>query len=289
MIDCRQGYHECDGACASNTDIRSCGRSCSLCLAPTGGEVACEGPDEERQCAPSCPDPERPRACGEFDCVADEASCEEATRRIVGQVRAYDDTSNSDVRVCLLGTETCANSGVNGQLSLEGLPTGRKLLLSFAKAGHFTALRMIGAGTSDATDSFGFQVLATDAIATGFLQLAGLQPNPERGHLLLRVRDAETGGGLSGARVSLERLGGGLLAYAGPMFAPLPVSDDSQTTASGGVWVGNMLPGIYDVTVTHELYRCDAPDLSNWGSVEETYAFQIQPNHQPTLIVRCRR
>lgn len=39
-LTCAGGYHDCSGACASDGDPKTCGGSCTPCMAPTGGGTA---------------------------------------------------------------------------------------------------------------------------------------------------------------------------------------------------------------------------------------------------------
>lgn len=41
-IKCNSGYHECDGACVSNTSPQSCGTQCDPCPTPTNATATCE-------------------------------------------------------------------------------------------------------------------------------------------------------------------------------------------------------------------------------------------------------
>ncbi len=48
---CATGQHPCGSACAANSDVATCGMSCSACPVPTAGTVTCDG----AACVPACP------------------------------------------------------------------------------------------------------------------------------------------------------------------------------------------------------------------------------------------
>jgi len=62
-IACDVGYHDCDGACVSNSDPASCGSSCTPCPTPTLGSATCMAgvcgvacPSGATQCSGDCVD-----------------------------------------------------------------------------------------------------------------------------------------------------------------------------------------------------------------------------------------
>jgi hypothetical protein len=67
---CPEGQHACGGTCVSNDDVRTCGVSCTPCLAPGGDGIAtCEG---GVSCGGACTGGKK--LCN-GTCIAGDASC----------------------------------------------------------------------------------------------------------------------------------------------------------------------------------------------------------------------
>jgi hypothetical protein len=110
-VTCGPGTHDCRGVCVINTNVTSCGLSCTPCPVPESGEATCDGtacgarcPPDRRLCGDRCVPQDDPASCG---CPAGKHSC--------NGFCVADDSPTSCGSGCLPcpapsgGTATCTN------------------------------------------------------------------------------------------------------------------------------------------------------------------------------------
>lgn len=103
--ECEGGFHDCSGACVSNTDIGSCGTSCEPCAGPSNGNIQCDGTACSFTCtAPLVPLNDTCAGCASnTDCTgAVEPRCDAGT--CVACAQASDCSHIPDRAICDAGT-----------------------------------------------------------------------------------------------------------------------------------------------------------------------------------------
>jgi len=108
--ECAGGFHDCSGACVSNTDVATCGTSCEPCAGPSNGNIMCDG----TECSFTCNDPLVPLndtcvgCASNTDCTgAAEARCDAGT--CVACAAASDCSHIAGAPICSDGT--CVECG----------------------------------------------------------------------------------------------------------------------------------------------------------------------------------
>jgi hypothetical protein len=75
-LACAPGFHDCDGTCADDTNIATCGTSCVPCLVGPEAEPRCDGKTCGMTCLPPYADCDRdPKNGCEADLLTDPANC----------------------------------------------------------------------------------------------------------------------------------------------------------------------------------------------------------------------
>lgn len=134
LCECATDFHSCNGQCVSNTDVATCGSSCTPCDKPANGIATCDGTacgvlcdtpfvPFEGQCVTcatneQCANPAEPR-CDAGTCVA----CSDNTHCAhFAEAKICNDTgscveceSNADCggNVCITSTGTCTTTAPN--------------------------------------------------------------------------------------------------------------------------------------------------------------------------------
>lgn len=96
---CPAGTHNCDGVCAQNTSVNSCGTSaCTPCRAPAGGTATCDGTRCDFTCTTGkkCGDLCVTGCCTTADCPA-----------MAGKTATCDTAAHTCRYVCPAGTNDC--------------------------------------------------------------------------------------------------------------------------------------------------------------------------------------
>jgi hypothetical protein len=167
------------------------------------------------------------------------------------------------VRVCRHGTEDCTESDEAGQFVLNGLPADQDTEISFVKAGHLKAMRLVHTGSAPINLT---QTRAgTERPWFEFLEKAGTPQDPNLGLIVaIPVAAGEGIGGLvlpGGVVMTLDPPGSGP-AYSAGSSSPGGLSADEivpeLTATHDGGWALflNVVPGEYAVRFEREGTPC---------------------------------
>lgn len=199
------------------------------------------------------------------------------------------DVALDGVRLCVLGTTSCATTEAHGEATVPGVPAEGDFALEATYEGYlpavFTLTTKSGAQRIDTVQ------MVKAPLASTLFAVLGVTADPDKGHVVVVMYD--------GSQPSLEGLAGATFALSpksgvGPHYLDadgLPDTALTATSSAGYGVVANVDPGELEITLSVGNRTClPLAPAQDWYAGDATHLrARVVPGHITSAIeVTCR-